>query len=124
MYFEKLTVNGMVMPDPFAIDKQLWINHVSRWPPLAFRRHFSVFCFVVWIVYLGYQVLEGFNYFANLHVQDVTIHEPDMEDWCYHRAQVLPSQRQGLKTTMYSTYLVVNKKTGSILTVHCTCMDG
>lgn len=38
--------------------------------------------------------------------------------------QVLPSQRQGQKTTMYKVWVCLNKQHGWVLTCNCTCMAG
>ena len=51
-------------------------------------------------------------------------HDPEVDDYVYLMADVLPSQRQsGKKTDLYHTYLIVHK-TGEIHTTHCTCMAG
>ena len=38
--------------------------------------------------------------------------------------QVLPSQRQGQKTSLYRVWVCLHKTQGWILTGHCTCMAG
>jgi hypothetical protein len=127
-YTEKLRFADVVLPDPFAVSHSLWSDSMSSWPPLSFADIFQYFVLSSGLYTMEQSKritsLEGYNYFACQHVQPVLMHDPGVADWCYMLAKVLPSQRQGQKTTMYETYLIVNKKDGSILTVHCTCMAG
>jgi len=128
-YKTKLTLeSGIVLPDPYAVSDSLWSNDVTAWPPLAFADIFQYFVLSTNHYSLqeskNWKSLDGYNYFANCHVQEVLLHDPGVEDWCFLLARVLPSQRQGTKSSMYTAYLVVNKKTGTISTAHCTCMAG
>ena len=43
-YKAKLTLdNGMILPDPFGVDKSQRVNDVTAWPPLAFADIFQYF---------------------------------------------------------------------------------
>ena len=69
------------------------------------------------------KALDGYQYFVCGHVQQIFLYDPNMKDVLYMKADVMPSQRQSNKKDMYRTYLIV-KKSGEIITAHCTCMAG
>ena len=83
-YKAKLTLdNGMILPDPFGVDKSQRVNNVTAWPPLAFADIFQYF--VVSRHYSldeseNWKTLDGYNYFANCHVQQVLLHVPHVDD--------------------------------------------
>ncbi len=46
------------------------------------------------------------------------------DDFCVVRSEVLPSQRQGQKTTMYQAWVIVDRRNSYIFTANCMCMAG
>ncbi|XP_065068517.1 uncharacterized protein LOC135693861 [Rhopilema esculentum] len=73
----------------------------------------------------AYKSLEAYNYFICNHVHDCYYHEVSKDsELCFIKSEVLPSQRQGEKTTLYKVWVCLNKKFGWFLTGNCTCMAG
>lgn len=104
-----------------------WLDDMSLWPPICFADIFQYFVLDTGLYTLEQSKrmvsLDGYNYFTNGHVQPVYVHDPGVGNMVFVKADVLPSQRQGTKTTMYKAYIVA-EKSGRILTVNCTCMAG
>ena len=57
------------------------------------------------------------------HVQDVFIFKVSNHGFCYIKTEVLPSQRQGLKETLYKVWVALHEN-GLILCANCTCTSG
>ena len=132
VYMGKLTLeSGEILPDPYNIGKNFWINDVKLWPNITYPDIYNYFVtsasFYSNEEIKCYKSIDSYQYFVCGHVQQVMFYNPNMGDLVYLMAKVLPSQRQGVKTEMYSTYLVVHNggdKDGQIHTAHCTCMAG
>ncbi len=57
----------------------------------------------------AYKSLHAYNYILNEHVQDLK-YKNLTDDFCGVRSKVLPSQRQGQKTTTNQTRVTVKRK--------------
>jgi hypothetical protein len=126
-YIEKLTVDGVQLPDPYGITKSCWDNVVNKWPDISYPDIYQYFvetsCFYSRAEVKNVKSLEGYQYFVLGHVQPIMFHDPEIKDYVYLKADVLPSQRQSNKKDLYKTY-IISHKNGEILTAHCTCMAG
>ena len=126
-YIEKLTVDGVQLPDPYGITKSCWDNDVNKWPDISYPDIYQYFvetsCFYSRAEVKKVKSLEGYQYFVLGHVQPIMFHDPEIKDYVYLKADVLPSQRQSNKKDLYKTY-IISHKNGEILTAHCTCMAG
>jgi hypothetical protein len=67
--------------------------------------------------------MDAYQYFVCGHVKPVLFYDIGIEDTTYVMAEVLQSQRQGIKNALYKTYLIL-RKDGQIHTTHCTCLAG
>lgn len=125
-YLEKLTLsNGIRLPDPCTIVE--WIEDVSRWPNIQWP---DIYTYLVEkpSVYTreklrAYKSLDAYEYVVCGHVQNVKYHDIDSE-FCVLKSEILPSQRQGHKTTMYEAWVIINQRENYVLTANCTCMAG
>lgn len=71
----------------------------------------------------AYKSLDAVNFVLCGHVQEVYYH--DLEgDFCLLHAEVLPSQRQGLKSKCCDAWVCIHKLEGYIFTANCTCVAG
>ena len=126
-YIEKITVDGVQLPDPYGITKSCWDNVVNKWPDISYPDIYQYFvetsCFYSRAEVKNVKSLEGYQYFVLGHVQPIMFHDPEIKDYVYLKADVLPSQRQSNKKDLYKTY-IISHKNGEILTAHCTCMAG
>ena len=128
IYLDKLSVTDQKMlPDPYGLTKEQWINNAKLWPDIGYPDIYNYFVDGVNLYtkkeFKNYKSLEGYEYFFRKHVQPVFFHDPEIEDYVFLMADVLPSQRQGGKKDMYHAYLIT-RKDGCIHTAHCTCMAG
>ena len=126
-YVKKLTLNNdEVLPDPYAITVG-WEDDVLRLPDIAYPDIFN---------YLiesssdytkdkmkAYKSLEAYNFFVSGHVQDVYICDIRRKSFNCIKSEVLPSQRQGERTTLYQVWVIVHCK-GWILSANCKCVSG
>ena len=125
-YIQKLTLsNGVQLPDPYAITE--WDYDRRKWPDLQWP---DIHNYLIEkpSVYTkekirAYKSLDAYQFVLNGHVQGVKYHDIDGE-FCVLASEVLPSQRQGHKTTMYDAWAVVNTRANYILTANCTCVAG
>lgn len=125
-YIQKLTLNnGVRLPDPYFITE--WQYDSSKWPDLQWP---DIHCYLIEkpSVYTrekvrAYKSMDACQFAVCGHVQEVKFHDIDGE-FCVLSAEVLPSQRQGHKTSMYNAWAIVNKKESYILTANCTCVAG
>ena len=126
-YIEKLTVNEVVLPDPYGVTKSNWTNNVNEWPDISYPDIYQYFvetsCFYSRAEVKNVKSLDGYQYFVLGHVQPVSFYDPGIQNYVYLMAEVLPSQRQSNKKDYYKTYIIAHKN-GEILTAHCTCMAG
>eukprot|EP00112_Aurelia_sp_Birch-Aquarium-sp1_P018060 Seg4256.2 transcript_id=Seg4256.2/GoldUCD/mRNA.D3Y31 product="hypothetical protein" protein_id=Seg4256.2/GoldUCD/D3Y31 len=128
-YLSKLTLkSGEQLPDPLALECG-WNDNISNLPDLSWR-DVTEYLLDSPSVYTkesikAYKSLEAYNYFTCGHVQDCFHHNISKEsEFCYIKSEVLPSQRQGQKTTLYKAWVCLHEKDGWILTGNCTCMAG
>lgn len=125
-YFKKLTLsNGTILTDPYAITQ--WKEDVTGLPSVEWPEIYTYFIEKP-SVYTkeklrAYKSLDAYNYVLNGHVQDLQ-YKDISDEFCAVRAEVLPSQRQGHKTTMYQAWVIVSRTNNYILTANCTCMAG
>ena len=138
-YDEKLTVNGRRLPDPYySIPSEIWVQDLSNLPDVTFPDMF-MYCVHKIGQYTSQELksmksLESYNYHKNGFVQ--TIHtcsyhvsseasssQAEDEEFVFLKACVLPSQRVGKKTDPYVAW-VLCRRTGEIMSGHCTCMAG
>ena len=127
-YIEKLTVNNVLLPDPYGITKSDWTNNVDEWPEISYPDIYEYFvetsCFYTRAEVKNVKSLEGYQFFVLGHVQRITFYDPGIQDYKYLNADVLPSQRNPTKKADYYKAWIIAHKNGEILTAHCTCMAG
>ena len=125
-YFKKLTLtNGKRLPDPCTLTE--WDYDVSKWPNIQWP---DIYLYLVEkpSVYTreklrAYKSMDAYDYAICGHVQEVRYKDTD-EEFCVLMSEILPSQRQGQKTTMYEAWVIINKLENYIHTANCTCMAG
>lgn len=118
------TTNLKQLPAPFGITE--WMDNEKLWPQLEWP---SIYTYLIEkpCVYTKesvkvYKSLEAYNYVQNGHVQKVYYANAD-EDFCFLKAQVLPSQRQTDKS-FYDAWVCIHKKDCYIFTASCKCPAG
>ncbi|KAJ8277581.1 hypothetical protein GJAV_G00076940 [Gymnothorax javanicus] len=125
-YFKKLTLtDGTTFTNPYTLTH--WMDDLTGLPTVQWP---DIYTYLIEkpSVYTqdklkAYKSLDAYNYVLNGHVQDLQYYYLS-DDFCFMRAQVLPSQRQGQKTRMYQAWAIVNRRSSYILTANCTCMAG
>lgn len=125
-YFKKLTLtNGTRLVDPYTLTQ--WMDELTGLPPVEWP---DIYTYLIEkpSVYSkdklrAYKSLDAYNYVLNGHVQ-VLKYKDLTDEFCVVRSEVLPSQRQGQKTTMYQAWVIVNRRNNYVLTANCTCMAG
>ena len=125
-YVQKLTLNNNeILPDPYAISEG-WSNDVSRLPDVAYP---DIYNYLIETPsdftkdkLKAYKSLEAYNFFISGHVHDVYICNLKNNFYCL-KSQVLPSQRQGERATLYEVWVVLHHK-GWLLCANCKCMAG
>ena len=127
-YTEKLCVeNGaVVLPDPYHLGSDEWTEDIRKWPNVQYG---DVYNYLVNTpgVYTKealkcYKSLDGYNFFISGHVQTVFYHPvSDDSPVCLLKANVRASQKQSAE---YRPWVCVDKKTGYVITAHCTCKAG
>ena len=128
IYLDKLTVSDQKMlPDPYSLSKEQWTNNAKLWPDIGYPDIYNDSVDGVNLYtkkeLKKYKSLDGYDYFFRKHVQPVFFHDPEIEDYVYLLADVLPSQIQGGQKDVYHAYLISHMD-GCIHTAHCTCMAG
>lgn len=127
-YHEKLTVDGERLPDPYyQIPVEDWTRDLSGVPFVTFPDIF-VYCVLRSGLYKteemkAYRSLEAYNYFESGFVQEILTADVRSKSAVFVKGSVLPSQRVGQKAKPYQAW-VLCKKTGEVMTGHCTCMAG
>lgn len=125
-YFKKLTLtDGTRLPDPYTLTQ--WMEDLTGLPQVEWP---DIYTYLIEkpSVYSreklkAYKSLDAYNYVLNGHVQDLK-YKYLSDEFCVVISEVLPSQRQGQKTTMYQAWVIVNRRNNYILTANCTCMAG
>ena len=126
-YTDKLLQLGIsdLCFDPF-IDSDNWVNNVSKWPDVEFGQ---IYCYLVDSpgqftreTLKAYRSLDAYNYFHSGWVQTVLFCNPNAGGNCFLRAKVHRSQATTEKP--HEAWVCVNKRNGTILNGHCTCMAG
>ena len=126
-YLKKLTLNNNhVLPNPYAITEG-WEDNVLLLPDIAYP---DIYNYLIETPseytkdkLKAYKSLEAYNFFVSGHVHDVSITEVRTNNFFCTKAGVLPSQRQGERSTLYEVWVIMHVK-GLILTANCTCMSG
>ena len=127
-YEKKLMLSsGVMLPDPLPCTE--WITDLKTWPSIEWP---DIYTYLIDTpsVYTkeklkAYKSMDAVNFVLCGHVQEVKYHKiSDSSEFCAMRAQVLPSQRQGVKTQLYDAWIYVHKEKGYILTANCTCVAG
>lgn len=127
-YIKKLTLNsGFLLPDPCNIKQSDWRSEESLLPDISFP-DISFYLIETPSEYTrdkirAYKSLEAYNFFVSGHVQDLSIYYVRDTKFLFIKSEVLPSQRQGQKQTLYAAWIALHK-TGWILSANCTCMAG
>jgi hypothetical protein len=71
-YIEKLSVDGVQLPDPYGIAKSCWDNDVNKWPDISYpdiyQYFVETFCFYSRAEVKNVKSLEGYQYFVLGHV--------------------------------------------------------
>ena len=128
-YGEKLTYDGKRLPDPYyQIKEDEWSGDLSSVPCITFPDIY-VYCVLKTAFYTNedvkaYRSLQAHNYFENGFVQTIkTTAAGTGNSMVFMKADVLASQRVGVKNIPYKAWVLL-KKAGQIMTAHCTCMAG
>ncbi len=124
-YAAKLAlVNGIRLNDPYALDAGEWINDEKKWPRLQWP---DIHSYPIETPSLysqeslkSYKTLDAYSYITDNHVQDILLHDYNIENFVALKTEVLPSQRQGKRMEMYKVWVILNKKNNCILTTNCT----
>jgi hypothetical protein len=125
-YFDKIRLtDGTQLPDPFSLDN--WSDDIAHLPDLSW---IDVYTYLIDTpsVYTkealkAWKSLDAYGLYACGHVQDCAFNAISASsDFCYIRAKVMPSQRQG--QLLYDTWVCLNKPNAWILSANCTCMAG
>ena len=120
---------GEYLPNPATLPNEEWSLNLKLWPALEFP-HVHLYLINTPSEYThekkrAYKSLDAYNYVVCGHVHRVKYHPiSKSSSYCFLKADVLPSQRQGDKTKLYEAWICVDKKTADILTAYCTCMAG
>eukprot|EP00112_Aurelia_sp_Birch-Aquarium-sp1_P020389 Seg5241.2 transcript_id=Seg5241.2/GoldUCD/mRNA.D3Y31 product="hypothetical protein" protein_id=Seg5241.2/GoldUCD/D3Y31 len=128
-YLSKLTLkSGEQLPDPFALECG-WNDDISNLPDLSWRE-VTEYLLDTPSVYTKESIksLEVYNYFTCGHVQDCFHHNISKEsEFCCIKSEVLPSQRQGQKTTLYKAWtkkaIVATSYQKKVPNKHFSCYD-
>lgn len=123
-YIEKLTIDGDVLPDPYSIADDLWIDDITKWPDLVYGDLYS---------YLietkgpytkeklkAHKSLDAYNYFCSGHVR--TVYFYGHGDYAVLKALVNPSQKS--PDQAHKPWVILRKSDAEIKTAHCTCKAG
>lgn len=127
-YQKKLKLSdGTQLPDPLSLND--WKSDVRLLPDIGWGdlNNYLINTPSVFTQQSlkAYKSLEAYNFFVCGHVQDVYYNNiSDDSKFCFLKSEVLPSQRQGLKQTLYKAWVAIEKKEGWVLTANCTCMAG
>lgn len=124
-YLKKLTLSdGTILPHPYVLTE--WNNDVTGLPSIEWPEIYTYFIEKPSIYtkekLRAYKSVDAYNYVLNGHVQDLQYKDISHE-FCVVRGEVLPSLRQGHKTTMYQAWVIVSR-TNYVFTANCTCMAG
>ena len=126
----KLTLSsGEKLPDPSSLPASTWLNDATCWPKLHFP---NIYMYLINTPSVftneslkAYKSLDAYNYVICGHVQRVLYHPiTEKSDYCFLKADVMPSQRQGTKSSFYQAWVCVHKRTAAVFTANCTCMAG
>uniref|UniRef100_A0A1X7VKI9 SWIM-type domain-containing protein n=1 Tax=Amphimedon queenslandica TaxID=400682 RepID=A0A1X7VKI9_AMPQE len=109
--------------DPYEIDE--WEDDISLWPPVEYG------CIWTYLIdspreytkdsLKAYKSLAAYNYYYSGWVK--TVYYANVNDkTCLLRAKVMPSQR--INDKPHDAWLAVERKTGTVITGHCTCVAG
>jgi hypothetical protein len=60
-YIEKLTVDGVQLPDPYGIAKSCWVNDVNKWPDISYPDIYQYFVETTIIRHLESYLLVNLN---------------------------------------------------------------
>ena len=112
-YTIKLTVDGEVVPDPYAIPHNLWLDdmfvHLINTKGLYTKDKLK-----------AYKSFEAHNYYYNGFVQ--TVYYYDTNNLCVHKAKV--NQSQKLADNAHEAWVILSNLHSVIQTTHCKCMAG
>ena len=125
-YWEKLTFDGEVLPDPYTISEDHWVDDVPKWPNVEFG---DLYVYLVDTKGLStkdklkaYKSLEAYNYFHNGYVRKVYHYKCESRPLVLLKARVNPSQKSA--DDNHEAWAIVSKESGSIKAAHCKCMAG
>ena len=101
-YAAKLTfVNGIRLHDSYALGAE---NDEKKCPRLQWLDIHSYLIETLslysWENLKSYKTLDAYSYMTDNHVQDILLHDCNIENFVALRTEVLPSQRQGKRTEM------------------------
>ena len=123
-YTEKLTICDKVLPDPYSIGEDLWMDDMSQWPDLVYSDVYSNL-----IETKGpytkeklkaHKSLDAFNYFCSRHIR--TVYCYGHANYTILRALVDPSQKT--PDQAQKAWVILQKDNAEVITGHCTCKAG
>ena len=78
-YKEKLSTESAILPDPYSLFEEEWIDDITKWPSIKFG---DVYNYLINSTgrytkdsLKAYKSLEAYNYFVSGHVRTVYFHE-------------------------------------------------
>jgi hypothetical protein len=125
-YAEKLLVDGFMIPDPYGTGLK-YENSTQKWPNVLFGDIYNYLINTPGIYtqesMKAYKSLDGYNFFACGHVQEVLFSEVSGDSpFCVLKSKVMPSQSVTKKP--HEPWVCVHKEKGYIISAHCTCKAG
>ena len=126
-YKEKLFIESEVLPDPYGLVEEEWIDDIRKWPSIEFG---DVYNYLINSTgrytknsLKAYKSLEAYNYFTSSHVRTVYFHQPsEQSKYAILMAKVNPSQKSAANP--HEAWVIACKEDGQVRSGHCTCMAG
>ena len=126
-YKEKLSTKSEILPDPYSLFEEEWIDNITKWTSIEFSDvynylinstgHYTKDSLKV------YKFLEVYNYFVSVHVQTVYFHKSsEQSKYAILMAKVNPSQKSAANA--HKAWVITCKEDGQMMSGHCTCMAG
>ena len=126
-YKEKLSTESEILPDPYSLFEEEWIDDTTKWSSIEFG---DVYNYLINSTgrytkdsLKAYKSLEAYNYFVSGHVWTVHFHESsEQSKYAILMAKVNPSQKPAANP--HEAWVITCKEDGQVMSGHCTCMAG
>ena len=126
-YKEKLSTESEILPDPYSLFEEEWIDDITKWPIIEFG---DIYNYLINSTgrytkdsLKAYKSLEAYNYFVSGHVRTVYFRESsEQSKYAILMAKVNPSQKSAANP--HEAWVITCKEDGQVMSGHCTCMAG